>query len=233
MSDYFVVFARVKSFGEQLPIFLLILAVVVGAIIIAFKRDKARRLRLETFAAGESLQYDRTRQNDMEERYPEFDLFTRGSSRYAENFITGMAGAYGLTAFDYRFTTGSGKNRTRHEYAVIILQPSFPLKPLKIRPEGIFDKVTAAFGWDDIDFESAEFSKRFHVSSQDRRWAFDVLTPRTIEFLMERGKPTLEMDHWRLMQVFSTELEPENIKEAIVTSTGLLDRIPAFTKDSL
>ena len=36
----------------------------------------------------------------------------------------------------------------------------------------------------EIEFESTEFSKEFHVKSPDRRWAFDVLSQATMEFLL-------------------------------------------------
>jgi hypothetical protein len=226
-------FARISDPGSFFPLLILFIAVFVVLAIVGHRQEKARRQRLTAFAAGENLQFQPERQNDLDGQYPEIEFFQRGHSRHGENFVTGFAGAYGFTAFDYHFTTGSGKNKSRHHYAVIILQPNFPLKPLTIRPEGIFDKVTAAFGWDDIDFESAEFSSRFHVRSQDRRWAYDVLQPLTIEFLLGRGRPTLEMDHWRLMQTVSGDLEPEKITEAIVTGSGLLDRIPQFSRESL
>jgi len=221
------------DFMSYAPLFILFLVVIVVLVIAGCMQEKARRQRLAAFAALENLHYDPSRQDDPDSQYPGFDFFQRGTNRYAENFLTGTAGGCGLTAFDYHFTTGSGKNRTRHNYAVVLLRPSFLLKPLIIRPEGIWDKLTAAFGWDDIDFESAEFSRRFHVSSPDRRWAYDVLTPLTMEFLMERGKPAIHMDLLQVMLPASGSLEPDKIREAIVTGTGLLDRIPKFTRDAV
>ena len=58
------------------------------------------------------------------------------------------------------------------------------LPDLFIRREGIFDSVKRAFGFDDIDFESAEFSKRFFVKSSDKRFAYDVIHPKMMEFLL-------------------------------------------------
>jgi hypothetical protein len=61
----------------------------------------------------------------------------------------------------------------------------------------LFDKIAGAVGFDDIDFESAEFSKRFHVKSPDKKFAYDVIHPRTMEFLLSSGGPSLEIDNDR------------------------------------
>ena len=54
-----------------------------------------------------------------------------------------------------------------------------------------------AFGFDDIDFESAEFSKRFYVKSPDKRFAYDVVHPRMMEFLLDRKAPCVDIENAR------------------------------------
>jgi hypothetical protein len=66
---------------------------------------------------------------------------------------------------------------------------------LFIRRENLFDKVAGFLGFDDIDFESAEFSDRFIVKSRDKRFAYDVLHPRMMEFLLDGAPPTVEFRH--------------------------------------
>jgi hypothetical protein len=215
------------------PLFVIFLALIVILIISACMEEKARRQRLAAYAALENLHFSPARQDDPEDQYPGLVFFQRGNHRYAENFLIGKRGDYALIAFDYHFTTGSGKNRTRHHYAVVILRPPFLLTAMIIRPEGLWDRLTAAFGWDDIDFESAEFSRRFHVSSEDRRWAYDVLTPLTIEFLMGRGTPVIHMNLLHLMIPATGALEPDKIREAVITGAGLLDRIPEFAREAV
>jgi hypothetical protein len=102
---------------------------------------------------------------------------------------------------------------------------------MTIRPEGIFDKMKAAFGWDDIDFESAEFSKRFHVSARDRRWAYDVITPRTMEFLLAHPNRELYFDG-HLMAVRSDKnLEPQEVEGLLTIASTVLDGIPQFARE--
>ena len=210
----------------------LVLIVVLG--MVGHAQAKARRERFAAFAAEQGWQYTVATLRDLEDRYPELEFFQRGSNRYGENFLSGAAAGHALTAFDYHYQTssGSGKNRRtqHHRFTVVMLQPRFPLKPLTIRGEHLFDRLTAAFGWDDIDFESAEFSSKFHVSSPDRRWAFDVITARTMAFLLDRDAGTMHMDHVRLMMPLRRVGDPSEILPACQTAAGLLDGIPEYAR---
>ncbi len=216
-----------------IPLFIIIVVVLMVA---GHQQAKARRALLAAWASEHGLQFEESRRRDVDEQFPGFELFRRGSGRYGENFMTGSWESCHLTIFEYHYQTssGSGKNRRtqHHRYTVIMLQPPFPLKPLSIRPEGWWDKVTAAFGWDDIDFESAEFSRRFHVGAPDRRWAFDVLTPRNMEFLMAHESIALHMDDRHLMIPLRGRIEPPAILEAIATGIAVLDGIPTFAREN-
>jgi hypothetical protein len=164
------------------------------------------------------------------------DFFRRGSNRYGENFLTGPAAGHYLTAFDYHYQTSSGSGKDRrtqhHRFTVVMLQPGFPLKPLNIRGEHLFDGLAAAPGWDDIDFESAEFSRKYHVSSPDRRWAFDVITARNMAFLLDRDAGTMHLDHVGVMMPPGKVGDPAEILPACQTAAGLLDGIPGYARQS-
>lgn len=66
-----------------------------------------------------------------------------------------------------------------------------------IRPEGIFDKVAGTFGFDDVDFDSAEFSRRFYMTSSDKRFAYDLLYPQMMGFLLETQPPAIDLETGR------------------------------------
>ena len=210
------------------------LAVIVVIALAGHAQAGARRERFAVFAAERGWHYSAATERGLEDRYPELDLFRRGSNRYGRNFLTGSAAGHALTAFDYHYQTssGSGKNRStqHHRFTLVMLQPDFPLKPLAIRSEHVFDRLTAAFGWDDIDFESAEFSGKYHVSSPDRRWAFDVITARTMAFLLDREAGSMQMDHVRLMLSLRQVSDPSEILPASDTAAGLLDGIPDYAR---
>ena len=98
--------------------------------------------------------------------------------------------------FRYKVTSGSGKNRSTSTYhfSYLIIHLPWRASPLLIRPEGVFDKIKGAFGFDDIDFESAEFSRKFYVKSDDKRFAYDVLHPRMMELLLRSKPPMIDIE---------------------------------------
>ncbi len=215
--------------------FLLVLVVVL--VLAGHAQAKARRERFAAFAAEQAWHYSAEKQRGLEDRFPELEFFRRGSNRYGENFLGGTCSGHALTAFDYHYQTssGSGKNRRthHHRFTVVLLQPGFPLKPLVIRREHLLDGISAAFGWNDIDFESAEFSDRYHVTSPDRRWAFDVISARTMALLLDRDAGAMHLDHVRLMMPLRQVKDPAAILPACETAAALLNGIPEYARQTL
>jgi hypothetical protein len=101
-----------------------------------------------------------------------------------------------------------------------------PLKPLFIRKEGFFDKVGEFLGFYDIDFESAEFSREFCVKSPDKRWAFDVLHQRAMEFLLASPRFALDFQRDGVLATGSGCFNPQQFDDAVRVVTGLLDMLP-------
>lgn len=139
---------------------------------------------------------------DYDSEFSQFSVFCHGDSRHADNVLRGGL-RFGDQAWparmgDYHYTTTSsnGKTTTTHHHRFSFLLVELPyesLPDLRIRREGLFDAIAGAFGFDDIDFESVEFSKQFHVKSADKKFAYDVCYPQMMEFLLESDPPTIEI----------------------------------------
>ena len=56
-------------------------------------------------------------------------------------------------------------------WCVIVQLPWSGILETIVRPEHVFDRLASFLGFDDIDFESVEFSKRFMVKFADRKFA--------------------------------------------------------------
>jgi hypothetical protein len=180
---------------------------VVGAILIALLAyagyiEHSRRLKqLGALALQLDWQFDSAEDREHDERYSHFSPFGKGSNRRAYNTLRGAITVGGrmwpAQAGDYRYTTqsGSGKNRSTHTHRLsylIVETPHLGAPDLAIRREGLFDRFASFMGFDDIDFESHEFSERFHVKSSNKRFAYAVLEPRMMEFLLEHDAPAIE-----------------------------------------
>jgi hypothetical protein len=66
-------------------------------------------------------------------------------------------------------------------------------------------------GYDDIDFESSEFSRAFAVRSRDRKFTYDVCHPRMMEYLLEHRDLSLEIEGRCVAMSFDRRLKPEEV----------------------
>ncbi len=208
---------------------MIVLIVVVIVVVFVFGAIAAakRRKELAAWAHSRGLQFDSRKDRGMDERFP-FKCLRNGHSRFACNVCKGEINGHTITAFDYQYTTGSGKNQQTHRLSAVIVRSSFPLKPLFIRREGMFDKITEFFGMDDIDFESAEFSRKFFVKSPDKKWAYDVIHQRMMEFLLASPEFTIEFDGMNIIVWRQGRLAPAGFDSAVNLATGILERIPEY-----
>lgn len=211
-------------------LFLAVVAVVVGiSAWVAAQRRKA----LSQWAAAHGLTYSALRDHGMDSRLPEFQCLQRGDNRYAYNIMEGAFHEQPFLGFDYHYETHSrdskGRRQTHHHhFSAVLLGCGFPLEPLSIRPEGFFDKVTEFFGHDDIDFESAEFSRKFYVTAPDKRWAYDVIHARTMEFLLSQPMFTLQFGRQGVIAHRNSRLSPADFEAAANVIHGIIHRLPEY-----
>jgi hypothetical protein len=211
------------------PIFIILVILLIGGgIAYALYAAAQRRKAMSEWAHRRDLAFNPSKTYDMDSRFPDFKCLHRGRSRHAHNIITGQLGGRGITAFDYRYTTGSGKNRTTHSFSAIIVTAPFPLKPLFIRREGFFDKVTEFFGADDIDFESAEFSRKFFVKSTDKKWAYDVIHQRMMEYLLTAPKFAIQFAGNSIIAWNKSKFTPDDFQSAFDLIEGMIQRLPEY-----
>ncbi len=210
------------------PVLLILFLIIAGVVgYFAWRHDQARRRRLRRWARTRGLRRDSAHRRGWEKRYAAVKLFDRGHSRKSVLVLEGEESGRELLCLDYRFVTGSGKNRRTHRYGVVVLQTPGPVIPLRIRREHVFDKVGEFFGHDDIDFESAEFSRRFHVSSGDRRWAYDVIHQRTMDYLLQAPSLTVEFGFAEIAVYRTGALSARTCEEGLRMARKLLEMIPA------
>jgi hypothetical protein len=242
----------------QDPIIILFLCLVFGAMAIAgmIMASKARRARTDAMAAfaarngwsflagpldGDGGLFSSGGARCGLEPFHRFPFFEDGHDREFSNVMGGeLAGAgeggvrMTCEAGDYTWTTGSGKNARTHKRSYLVFDLSAELgnvPDLGIRPEGWSDRLFDVFagGGGDIDFESEEFSRRFHVTSSDRRFAFAVIDPRMMEFLMSTSQQVLEMrGGWGLVVSQGDEWDPRDFAWAAGGVREFVDHWPAY-----
>lgn len=210
--------------------FVLLAMVVVGVVLfVSYLASQQRKRDLAAFAAAWGFTWDDEDPFDIPHRCEAFAAIDRGRGRRAYNVFHGERSGRGVLCFDYRYTTQSGKSQTTHRLSAawIELGLSFPF--LLIRPESLIDKVGELVGLDDIDFESAEFSRKFFVKSEDRKFAYDVFHARAMEFML--AQPRLFSLEFRGRAVLVTDdkcWSPLVFEAALAQVEGLLGLLPEF-----
>jgi hypothetical protein len=208
--------------------FAVVALVILTVIIFGWYAANQRRKELLAWAQSKGLQFTSEKYYGFDDQFPAFSCLQQGSDRYAYNVITGRLADREFLGFDYHYTTGSGKNRQDHHFSTIILQSPILLKPLLIRPENFLDKVAEFAGFNDIDFESAEFSRKFYVKSPDKRWAYDVIHPRMMEFLLAAPVFTIQFDLCSIMVCRNTTFSANDYESAVAVIEGMLERLPEY-----
>lgn len=223
-------------------VILVVGGLVIAAAIHAHKQAEARRDALAGLARELGFSFDPSKDADHDDQYAHFEIFRRGHSRSAYNTLTGAidpSGDEGLPPlpikmgdFTYKITTSNGKTTTTRTYNfsyLILHLPYSSVPDLLIRPEGIFDKLAGAFGFDDIDFESEEFSRKFCVKSPDKKFAYDVCHPRMMEFLLQSAGagPAIDIEQGRCcLSDGGKRWEPEEFKRMLAWAQAFFEQWP-------
>jgi len=216
-----------------MPGFIIVVICVVGAIIWGIYAGKKRRDAMTELARRLGLQFSSERNYQMAERYAFLDKLRQGSNRYAYNIITGDYQGHGVTVFDYHYETESrdskGNRDTDHHhfsFFILTLDKCFP--ELTIAKESFFSKIAQAIGFDDIDFESHEFSKKFVVRSKDKKFAYDFCNAQMIDYLLGHPNINIEVDQNSLALGFDRCLTVEEIEPRLNQLIKLRSLMPDY-----
>ena len=215
---------------ESLLPVLLVLAVagLVGWLV--WRAEQQRRARYLAFAADRGWSY--TPRDDSWTRRFDGDPFGRGSSRRATHVLRGSYAGRDAVAFHYRYVTRShnGQQQTTqtHRFTVVALALPARVPSLELTGENVLTRLGSALGLADVELESEDFNRRYRVRTDDRRFAYDVLTPRTMEHLLAR--PTVNL---RLCGADAVLWErglapPEELPDRLAVLAGLLDGVPSY-----
>jgi len=212
----------------QCAFFALVAAGIVALIIYGIMKARERREALARLAAQWGLTYYADDPYGIPDRYSQFDLFDTGHSRSASNVMAGQVNGRDVILCDYRYTTGSGKNQSTHSFQAAILTLPILAARLHVRQENFLDRVASWVGHDDINFESAEFSRRYHVKCDNPKFAYDIFHARLIEYLLACGDcPTLEMNGPTLL-LYDSQSKIENFQRLLTIGQEIIRSIPEY-----
>ena len=199
--------------------------VVIGVIAWSIYHAHERRKALEALAQSLGMTFDKTRHR-LEPTLRDFEAMSLGSDRSRLNELRGRYKERDVRCFDYWCKVQQGKQQSIHTRGIVLVRVPTSWPQLRIVPEHIGHKLADALGADDIDFESQEFSDRFWVRSPDPRFAYDVIHPRMMEYLMEPGLTRWELRGGWLCLWSDSVLSPDETVAALDRATGFVERVP-------
>jgi len=222
----------VPDIPDRFVVFGFVAFVVAIAYVFAHFAARERRERLAALARG--LRFTLLPDDEAALAHAEYDRFApfgRGAEQTSYNLIVGERNGVRYEMFDYRFETGSDEHKTTHRYGVVVARVPMRFKRMRVRPEGLLDQAGALAGFDDINFELHEFSARYHVSCEDREYAYQLIHPLAIEFLM--GCPTLDWQFDRSVIVIHCRghFEPRELPRIMQAVEGFVALIPNFVRE--
>jgi len=185
-----------------------------------------RRKRMSEVAARHELSFSAKDPFRMPDTLP-LAFFDRGHSRKASNVMYGRtADGHDRRAFDYQYTTGSGKNRRVYNFSCGLISTGAQWPQLTLGPEGFFERVLDVVGGADIQFESEEFNRAWEVRSSDPRFAAALIDPEMMLFLLEKAEGARIEVHGPWILFSGEQRDPDSLPQAIAAAEAFRDGIP-------
>lgn len=211
------------------------IVLMIGLGFFGYHQAKKRRETCAAFAQMQGWAFQPEEDGEIDQRYSELSFLQTGTQRHAFNRMSGAYADGQALCFEYHYAThttdSKGHSSTHHHYfSVAIFIPNFSLQTLGIRRENFLDNFAAMFGVNDIDFESGEFSRKFHVSATNKKYAYDVLHPRSMELLMKHPFEQLCFANGVAVIRFRRHAAPEEYLDHLQILQALVTAIPTHAR---
>lgn len=216
----------------EILVVVLVALVIVALVVFGYLAERRRTEAMAALAARLRLGFRAEKDRDLARQLEFLNKLDQGSNRYVSNCLDGVYQNERVMVFDYHYETyahSKGGRHTQHHrftVAMLVLPRTFP--ELLISPEGFLSKIAQAVGYEDIDFESAEFSRAFCVRSRDKKFAYDVCHALMMEFLLRHRDLAVELDGNVLALLFEPRLEPLEIEARLNQLLELRRLLPEY-----
>lgn len=182
------------------PFLLIIILPAIFAIIViyAIQAEKKRKAAVQAAATEMGLAFTPTLIGTDQQLFETFELAHVGDQREASSATIADSGELRMVLFDYKYTVGSGKNKTTRYYSVVMaVSNSLVLPQFSMTPESFFHRMASFFGFKDIDFDDdPAFSDQFLLKGENEGDIRSFFTPQRRAGLVPIGPISLEAhDH--------------------------------------
>ncbi len=190
-----------------------------------YERNRSRAFR--ELAKRLGLRYHR-KSYGIPKQYRFLNDLARGNNRYAFNILEGVNKRRHVISFDYHYATGGGNNRRDHYVSFFMLRLEREFPELRVYPENFLSKLGQSIGFEDIDFESVEFSDAFTVRARDKKFAYDVCNTRMMAYMLEHRALAFEIERNWLAIGARGRLDVETVAGGFVFLQEVRERLPGY-----
>ncbi len=96
---------------------------------------------------------------------------------------------------------------------------------------GLFKMISDAFGGGDIDFESHEFSERYEVRSESKKFAYDFCNAQMIDYLLGHPARFIEVEKDALAVGFDSQQNVTRIEADLSFLLKIRSLMPSYLFD--
>lgn len=241
------------TFGEYFVVIVLVVAAIVAIVLsgIAKSQNAKRRVDLAEFAATDGFEYfpsglgERTNwpwdietqksKDPMVEQLEMFFPFNFGTHKHVHNLLTKSVDEQSIYAMDYCCLTGDentegATRQQKHFFSIIAVRLGLIWPYLRLSPEDFANRFGRIFGAKDLSFESEEFNRKYFVVAESEREAYDILHPKSIEFLLRTPPRDWQMANMFVVVCEPGSLQPQEIRRVIQEIQEFIDLVPDYVK---
>lgn len=210
-----------------------LIGVIILVIGIVFNKGDSKR-RADFFALLKRLNLSFNRGPDYE--IPNRFGFLRGCNQddthWACNVLSGAYQNYDVLVFDYTYSTAASRPQKIGVFILTMPGSTFPHITISNDGENFSDSVAGLAGSREIRFESADFSKAFHVRCEDKKFAYDVCNPQMMRHLLANRDFSVEIANDVVALVFEGKLVYDRF-ESLESNLQQLVKIRSLMPDYL
>ena len=209
--------------------------VVVGILYWQYKAKQKKITEFRAFAAKRRWQYFERGDSKLENRFLD-EPFGQGQDRRARHVFRGEHRGRKILAYEYSYTTYSndsdGRRRAEtHDHVITSVYLPKPKPVLELAREGFGRKLLGFVGVRDLQLESEQFNEKFLIKTDDNRFAYDILHPRMMEWMLgdERAlRYGFRFERGDLMVWDHGQLQLDDVMARLDYLCDILDQVPDY-----
>jgi hypothetical protein len=212
----------------QILLILLVIAAVLATLWLAWKAEQKRRAAFAAWAVARGFTYAHKSDPAVRAIYGFLNRLQVGHSRKGYHVLRGEWQGRPAAAFEFQYTVGSGKHQQIHHVGVALLHLELVFPELLIGPENVLHRLGEFFGFDDIDFESIEFSRAFQVRCRDKKFAYDFCHTGMMEYLLAHRDACFEQENGVLALLTDGSLKAERLDGMFQSLHAVRSKMPEY-----